>query len=600
MQQDQSLGWQHSRERLEQTADLAIAQLGRNLGNWELALRELDRLPPARSLASRFPRGTIFILLSHDGIAIYPQHPLLFVPEPRAHTVDTHAFDIADQLELRDQQFDAAIAALQPLVKNQSTSPEALLRIARIERKSGRREAALATYGSLENEPAFNMSGVPYGLLAAQAECRLLEELGRHAEAATKIAALRSDLLGGRWPIRRETFEYHWAELSVIDKSAGQPPQSEVRLAVLVSELHDRWIAANRSAASADGREPQPDNSLLLWTTTPERAGGALTAPNWLESSLAVPAKASDVGWKFSDGTPGATGLNVSRSLNEVRLPGRISFFTARSTSSTTTGRRTVWLCGVALMLILVLASGYAVHRGVSQELRTSRLQSDFVAAVSHEFRSPLTSLRAISELLAQNRIGDEARRQQSYVFLNHETNRLQRLVEDLLDFGHMESGRKQYRLEPHDALQLARATVIDFSTEAAANGFRIETNIAAATATVHADEEAFRRALRNLLENAVKYSPDCKTVWVDGTIEDHRVAISVRDRGIGIDPSEQRDIFQKFVRGAAAKKAGIKGTGIGLSMVHQISRALGGEIRLESKLGVGSTFTLVLPLIES
>jgi two-component system sensor histidine kinase SenX3 len=138
---------------------------------------------------------------------------------------------------------------------------------------------------------------------------------------------------------------------------------------------------------------------------------------------------------------------------------------------------------------------------------------------------------------------------------------------------------------------------VADFTEEAEARGFRIETNLGSAVATVQADEEAFRRAIRNLLENAVKYSPECKTVWVEGAVNDHQVSISVRDQGMGIEAREQREIFHKFVRGAAAKKAGIKGTGIGLSMVHQISRALGGEIHLQSKVGAGSTFTIVLPL---
>jgi signal transduction histidine kinase len=102
---------------------------------------------------------------------------------------------------------------------------------------------------------------------------------------------------------------------------------------------------------------------------------------------------------------------------------------------------------------------------------------------------------------------------------------------------------------------------------------------------------------LRNLLENAIKYSPVSKTIWVDGSIINRHVAISVRDNGIGIPPDEQRAVFGKFVRGEAAKKAGIKGTGIGLAMVQQISTAMGGEIRVKSELGVGSTFTLVLPL---
>jgi len=166
-----------------------------------------------------------------------------------------------------------------------------------------------------------------------------------------------------------------------------------------------------------------------------------------------------------------------------------------------------------------------------------------------------------------------------------------------------MESGRKQYRKEAHNAFQLARETVADFTQQAEANGFSLEANLdyseGAEVANVHVDEEAFRRALRNLLDNAMKYSPDCRTVWVDGSIEDHQVLISVRDQGMGISAEEERAIFEKFVRGNAAKRAGIKGTGIGLAMVQQIAVAMGGEIRLRSEVGVGSTFTLVLPLAD-
>jgi signal transduction histidine kinase len=127
-----------------------------------------------------------------------------------------------------------------------------------------------------------------------------------------------------------------------------------------------------------------------------------------------------------------------------------------------------------------------------------------------------------------------------------------------------------------------------------------VEALLDSVEAPIRADEEAFRRTVRNLLENAMKYSPECRTVWVNGVISSHHVSISVRDKGMGIDAMEQQSIFQRFVRGEAAKKAGIKGTGIGLAMVRQITIAMGGEVRLQSEVGVGSTFTLVLPLADN
>ena len=129
------------------------------------------------------------------------------------------------------------------------------------------------------------------------------------------------------------------------------------------------------------------------------------------------------------------------------------------------------------------------------------------------------------------------------------------------LDFGRMESGRKQYRLAEYDPFQLVRAAVADLSELANAQGFDIEMNLAPVPATIHADEEAVRCAVRNLLENAMKYSPRCRTVWVDvwvdGVVDSEHVSISVRDRGMGIDPTDQRAIFQRSSEGMLRRRQG-------------------------------------------
>jgi signal transduction histidine kinase len=115
----------------------------------------------------------------------------------------------------------------------------------------------------------------------------------------------------------------------------------------------------------------------------------------------------------------------------------------------------------------------------------------------------------------------------------------------------------------------------------------------------LRADRDAFGRALWNLLDNAAKYSPADAPIHVGLGRENGRVAISVRDQGCGVAPADRERIFQKFVRGAGARESGIKGTGVGLAMVDRIVRAHGGEIRLDSEPGNGSTFTMLLPAAE-
>jgi len=190
--------------------------------------------------------------------------------------------------------------------------------------------------------------------------------------------------------------------------------------------------------------------------------------------------------------------------------------------------------------------------------------------------------------------------RQQSYDILSHESERLQSLVESLLDFGRIEAGAMKYRFERLDAASLVNDVVEGFRATAAAQGFHVELQNTAAPAPIHADREALGLALRNLLDNAVKYSPACRTVWVETVPSDRRVGIRVRDRGIGIPLAEQRAIFDRFVRGSTSRSAGIKGTGIGLTLARRIVDAHHGEIRLESAPGEGSTFTILLPLEDA
>ncbi len=599
MEQDRNLAAQRSRERLEQVADLAVAQLASTLGDWELSVRELDAWPPPVGLKAKLPPGGTLILLKSGSVLAYPSKPLLFLPDaPSGSGGDSNAFDSVEQLEFRDQRYDQAILALRPLARQGDTRPEALLRLARIERKLNHSEAALADYEQLSRETAVSSSGVPYALFAAGARCEMLAGAGDSRRTAAEAEWMRAGLLKGTWPVGRNTFEYYWSEQNRLRHSTGDPPPDSLEFSSLISSLYDQWQRAVRSDGTGSGRVIQPDSAPLVWHATPSRLTALLAPSGWLASSLKLPANATDIHWKLlPSGSAAVSQPHVTRSLSEAGLPGRLDFWSITADSNPGF-RRALWLGGVALMLALVLSGAYAMYRGVNRELRVAQLQSDFVSAVSHEFRSPLTTLRTITELLAHDRISDEPRRRQGYVFLERETSRLQRLVEDLLDFGRMESGRKQYRILPHDVFGLVRAAVAEFREDGLASGFQIEMNFDPGAATVQADEEALRRAIRNLLENAVKYSPECRTVWVDGELNGHYATIVIRDQGMGIETHEHREIFQKFVRGAAAKKAGIQGTGIGLSMVHQIVVAMGGQIRLESAAGSGCAFTIVLPLI--
>ena len=256
--------------------------------------------------------------------------------------------------------------------------------------------------------------------------------------------------------------------------------------------------------------------------------------------------------------------------------------------------RRLLLMLVFGTVALVTVSGGYFVVRAIRRETRLLQMQSDFVAAVSHEFRSPLTSMYQIAQMLSGGRFPSTEARDQSYELLMRETERLRQLVEGLLDFGRLEGGGA-FRFERIDAASLVRATVAEFQERVRGDGYTIELSATPEAVFVRADREALVRALWNLLDNAVKYSPDTRVVWVDLQVQDERCLITVRDHGLGIPADEQPHVFARFVRGAESKARRIRGTGIGLAMVHQIARAHGGDVRLESEPGRGSCFTIEL-----
>ena len=187
------------------------------------------------------------------------------------------------------------------------------------------------------------------------------------------------------------------------------------------------------------------------------------------------------------------------------------------------------------------------------------------------------------------------------YEVLQRGTRRLTRLVENLLDFGRMEAGFYRFMLEPMRAEGILSRVTTEFVEEMTPRGYRVDVQLSGLhDALIDADEATLGRAIWNLLDNAVRYSPDCRTIWVQGSSGDGAVTISIRDQGIGIAALEQRTIFGKFVRGTLPAGTTIKGTGLGLALVDQIVRAHGGHVRVESAVGEGSTFSIILPIQRS
>jgi two-component system phosphate regulon sensor histidine kinase PhoR len=189
-----------------------------------------------------------------------------------------------------------------------------------------------------------------------------------------------------------------------------------------------------------------------------------------------------------------------------------------------------------------------------------------------------------------------EERRPVYYRTLARENRRLREMVENLLDFARMEAGRHTYRMEPVAVTELVREVVESARDRVQDDGRVIELTLPAEECLVAGDREALARAVGNLLDNAVKYSPASTPVEVAVSAADGLVTVSVADSGPGIPKSEHGRIFRKFLRGSSARALNVKGTGIGLAMVRHIIDGHGGRTVVDSEPGRGSRFVIALP----
>jgi signal transduction histidine kinase len=251
--------------------------------------------------------------------------------------------------------------------------------------------------------------------------------------------------------------------------------------------------------------------------------------------------------------------------------------------------------------LSLLMGAGmFLTYRSVARELALAKLKSEFVSNVSHELRTPLALIRLYAETLELGRISGTGKQQEYYEIIRKESERLTSLINNILDFSRIESGKKEYTFRETNVADLVRDTLESYRFEIEQNGFRFEQKIANDVPPLLVDREAIARSLLNLVNNALKYSPTDKYLGVNLYRHNGGVNLEVIDHGIGIPPKEQPKIFEKFYRVGDPLVHNTKGSGLGLSLVCHIVQAHGGEVAVESAPGQGSKFTITLPTQNS
>lgn len=459
--------------------------------------------------------------------------------------------------------------------------------------------------------------GVPVGVLGAYALRSALQQETLYrsqvlAEAEVLSTKIRDDLgerhqaLVAQMSSATETLGDSW--ISEPDTAAASLIASEsVVLGVLVFDSNRNLTSP---AALASWPHPQLSSLPIVNLRWTGEAGDAqiqvLLDPLALASAfddLTALAERINPDFSFTSvsagATPGPSGDLYYNLDMAPWLPGATLRTSQNGVVSAGERRGRVFLHrGVIIAMLGVVLLGLGlITRTVSREVEVARLKSDFLSSVSHELRTPLTTIRIMAEMLSMGAVASDEKRAEYYKNIVSEADRLTRLINNVLDFARIEDGRKKFEFgygDIADTLYEVERITGDYARK---EGFTLKTVVDDALPPICFDRDAMIQALINLVSNAVKYSREKKFVELGATAASDSITIWVEDHGPGIEAAEIPHLFDRFYRGGdhMTRKAG--GTGLGLSIVRHIISAHGGQVRVDSVVGRGSRFEIILPL---
>jgi two-component system, OmpR family, phosphate regulon sensor histidine kinase PhoR len=289
--------------------------------------------------------------------------------------------------------------------------------------------------------------------------------------------------------------------------------------------------------------------------------------------------------------------VGFQHTLSSWRL--RMAAREAESLAAREGARRGVDFIFIILAAVIVFGGVSLLMFAVSTERRANRLKSDFIANVSHELKTPLSLIRMFAELLATGRTkGADSAREYAEI-ITRESERLSRLIDNVLDFARIEGGKAAYEFRMGDLAEVLSRGLDVYRYRLDREGMKLTVDIEPDLPPIRIDENAMTLVLLNLVDNAVKYAAEGKALAVSLRRDGERVLIDVTDRGPGIQEDERERIFERFYRTRHVRGRPVRGSGIGLSLVKHIAEAHHGGVTVSSAVGKGSTFTVWLPITK-
>lgn len=264
-----------------------------------------------------------------------------------------------------------------------------------------------------------------------------------------------------------------------------------------------------------------------------------------------------------------------------------------------TAKRGRIFFVIIICMIILVTVGIYFIYKSARKEIELAQIKADFVSNVSHELRTPLALISMYSETLELGRIKDDIKKEEYIKIISNETARLSRLVNSILNFSKLESGKRVFNFTKVDLSELLNEVCISFEHKLNELNFQVDKSFNSTNVFINGDKEALKECFINLIDNAIKYSGNSKKIAIKTGINKDINFVEITDFGIGISEENQKRIFEKFYRVSTGDVHNTKGTGLGLAIVKQIIDYHKGKILVFSKLNEGTTFRLNFPLIK-
>jgi signal transduction histidine kinase len=537
------------------------------------------------------------------------------------------------------------------LTKNQDIQAQMLFNEARCLMKLEQYADAIETFQKVEEKypDSKTDSGMPLSLVSRLERVHGYDALGDLADALRTGLALYDDIIKMRWALNEPRFKtYAGLVEEAIDGIISKKPAVQdlpsladqyAQLKVVRREKNAEWEIMNsiRQEVVPDlrRRSSTPDflspirysktigNRMFLimaspiGKTPPKNPVGLIGLKikedvllnNVLSKAAANDLPADQTRLVVSDLEGrvllGSEGLPAERAtltefFDDNFPPWKMEFYLRQAEGIGFAGLKSSFYFWTILTLVVVLTFGAVlIGRTIAHEMEILKLKSDFVSSVSHEFKTPLTSIRALTERLQGDKAIDFEKMKQYFSLISQNADQLTQLVKNLLDFSKIEEGKKEYQFQPADVAELVTQQIQDYRKNDPQKGARIKASVSDDIPPLLVDRDALSQALSNLLDNAFKFSSGDGDVEVHLKKEKDHAVIEVADQGIGIPPDEMEKIFDKFYQAKNAIKHSAKGTGLGLTLVKHTAEAHGGKVSVRSMVGEGSVFTLILPIKE-